>query len=166
MVVQDWWTRHPYSTEMRHRRGDRQIEIKSFQDDTFYNHVCIQRFAHFSAVTMPGIPAIHTWLVPGMHPHAWHSSHLYMACTQHASSYMAYTRHVSPCLAFQPSIHSLHLAHVLMPGVYLAFTEPGIVIQNMVSNIFYLPAMYMRCMLANCHVPCTCPCMQPTFLLM
>src|SRR6267142_2282234 len=70
------------------------------------------------------------------------------------------------CLVFQPSIHGLYLAHVLMPGVYLAFTEPGNVIQDMVSNIFYLPAMYMRCMLANCHVPCTCPCMQLTFLLM
>src|SRR6266850_1719100 len=117
-------------------------------------------------VLIPGIPAIHTWLVPGMCPHAWHSSHPYMPCTWHASSYMACTQHMSPYMAFQPSIHALHLAPILMPGVYLAFTEPGIVIQDMVSNTFYLPAMYMTCMLANCHVPCTCPCMQLTFLLM
>src|SRR6266850_1889625 len=110
---------------------------------------------------------MHTEICPLLCRHnAWYSSHPYMACTWHASL----------CLAFQPSIHGLHPARVLihglyparvlMPGVYLAFTEPGIVIQNMVSNIFYLPAMYMRCMLANCHVPCTCPCMQLAFLLM
>src|SRR6267142_796183 len=93
---------------------------------------------------------------PDACPHTWHSSHPYMACTWHVSS----------CLAFQPSIHALHLAPILMPGVYLAFTEPGIVIQDMVNNTFYLPVMYMTCMLANCHVPCTCPCMRQTFLLM
>ena len=69
-------------------------------------------------------------------------------------------------MAFQPSIHGLYLACVLMPEVYLAFTVPGIVTLGMINNVFYIPAMYMRCMLANCHVPCTWPCKQLTFLLM
>jgi hypothetical protein len=63
-------------------------------------------------------------------------------------------------------IHGLYLACVLMPGVYLAFTVPGIVTLGMINNVFYIPAMYMRCILANCHIPCTWPCKQLTFLPM
>jgi hypothetical protein len=88
--------------------------------------------------------------------HPWHSIHPYMAVTQC----------VSPSPTFQPPLYGLYLAHVPMPGVYLAFIEPGIVIQGKVNNVFYIPAMYIRCMLANCHVPCTWPCMRPTFLPM
>jgi hypothetical protein len=123
------------------------------------------------------------WPVSSIYPHTWNFTHPYMACTWHAS----------PFLTFQPPIHGFHLGCIPiyglylayipihgilaintwlipgmcpMPGVYLAFTVPGIVTLGMINNVFYIPAMYMRCMLANCHVPCTWPCKQLTFLLM
>jgi hypothetical protein len=41
------------SIEMRHWRWTNWI--KGFRDNTFYEHVCMQKFAHLSAITMPGL---------------------------------------------------------------------------------------------------------------
>jgi hypothetical protein len=116
------------------------------------------------------------WPVSSIYPHTWNFTHPYMACTWHASPFLTfqppiYCFHLGCILiyglypAYVP-IHGLYLACVLMPRIYLTFTVPGIVTLGMINNVFYIPAMYMGCMLANCHVPCTWPCKQLTFLLM